>query len=157
MFVSQFTVSFANSPFTSVDTAIIRSSHRRCSLRKTVLRNFTNFTEKHLCQISFFLRPATLLKKRLWHRCYPMNFVKFLRTSFSQNTSEGCFCIIRSSRRWCCPKQVFLEILQNSQENSCAKDSFLIKLQIYRVNNFIKRFRHICLLLNSSKFIITLF
>ena len=146
MFVSQFTVSFANSPFTSVDTAIIRSSHRRW-----------NFTEKHLCQISFFLRLASLLKKRLWHRCYPMNFVKFLRTSFSQNTSEGCFCIIRSSRRWCCPKQVFLEILQNSQENACAKDSFLIKLQIYRVNNFIKRFRHICLLLNSSKFIITLF
>ena len=24
--------------------------------------------------------PATLLKKRLWHRCFPVNFVKFLRT-----------------------------------------------------------------------------
>ena len=22
------------------------------------------------------LRPATLLKKRLWHRCFPVNFVK---------------------------------------------------------------------------------
>ena len=33
------------------------------------------------------LRPATLLKKRLWHRCFPMNFVKFLRTPFLQNTS----------------------------------------------------------------------
>ena len=32
-------------------------------------------------------RPATLLKKRLWHRCFPMNFAKFLRTTFSQNTS----------------------------------------------------------------------
>ena len=27
-------------------------------------------------------RPATLFKKRLWHRCFPVNFVKFLRTSF---------------------------------------------------------------------------
>ena len=27
-------------------------------------------------------RPATLLKKRLWHRCFNVNFVKFLRTSF---------------------------------------------------------------------------
>ena len=27
-------------------------------------------------------RPATLLKKRLWHRCFPMNFPKFLRTPF---------------------------------------------------------------------------
>ena len=26
-------------------------------------------------------------------------------------------------------KKVFLEISQNSQENSCAEDSFLIKLQ----------------------------
>ena len=28
------------------------------------------------------LRPATLLKKRLWHRCFPVNLVKFLRTPF---------------------------------------------------------------------------
>ena len=26
------------------------------------------------------------LKKRLWHRCFPVNFAKFLRSSFSQNT-----------------------------------------------------------------------
>ena len=32
-------------------------------------------------------RPATLLKKRLWHRCFPVNFVTFLRTPFLQNTS----------------------------------------------------------------------
>ena len=33
------------------------------------------------------LRPATLFKKRLWQRCFPVNFVKFLRALFSQNTS----------------------------------------------------------------------
>ena len=33
------------------------------------------------------LKPATLLKKRLRHRCFPVNFAKFLRTSFLQNTS----------------------------------------------------------------------
>ena len=27
------------------------------------------------------------LKKRLWHRCFPVNFAKFLKTPFSQNTS----------------------------------------------------------------------
>ena len=32
-------------------------------------------------------RPVTLLKKRLWHRCFPVNYVKFLRTPFLQNTS----------------------------------------------------------------------
>ena len=50
-------------------------------------RNFTKFTGKHLNQSLFFnkvaaLRPETLLKKRLWHRCFPMNFLKFLRTPF---------------------------------------------------------------------------
>ena len=54
---------------------------------KGVLRIFAKFTGKHLCQGLFFnkvagLRPATLLKKRLWHRCFPANFTKFLRTSF---------------------------------------------------------------------------
>ena len=35
--------------------------------------------------------PATLIKKSLWHRCFPVNFAKFLRTSFLQNTSCGWF------------------------------------------------------------------
>ena len=30
---------------------------------------------------------ATLLKKRLRRRCFPVDFAKFLRTPFSQNTS----------------------------------------------------------------------
>ena len=37
------------------------------------------------------VQPATLLKKRLWHSCFPVNFAKFLRTPFLQNTSTGCF------------------------------------------------------------------
>ena len=28
------------------------------------------------------VEPATLLKKRLWHRCFPVNFAEFLRTPF---------------------------------------------------------------------------
>ena len=30
-------------------------------------------------------------KKRLWHRCFPVNFAKFLRHLFLQNTSGECF------------------------------------------------------------------
>ena len=33
------------------------------------------------------IRLATFLEKRLWHRCFPVNFAKFLRTPFLQNTS----------------------------------------------------------------------
>ena len=70
-----------------------RSSHQGYSVKKGILKNFTKFTEKHLCQSLFFnqvagLRPATLLKKRLWHRCFLVNFVKFLKAPFLQNTSD---------------------------------------------------------------------
>ena len=47
--------------------------------------NFSNFTDKHLYQSLFFNKivdPAFLSKKRFWHRCFPVNFEKFLRTSF---------------------------------------------------------------------------
>ena len=30
---------------------------------------------------------STLLKKKLWRRCFSVNFTKFLRTPFIQNTS----------------------------------------------------------------------
>ena len=69
-----------------------RSSHRRCSVRKALLGNFAKFRGKHLCLSLFFNkiagRPATLLKKRLRHRCFPVNFAKFLITLSLQNTSE---------------------------------------------------------------------
>ena len=71
-----------------------RRSHRSCSLRKGVLRNFAKFTGKHLCQSLFFNKVAGLspeacnfIKKRLWRRCFPVNFAKFQRTPFLQNTS----------------------------------------------------------------------
>ena len=68
-------------------TVLFRSSHQRCSKKKGVLKNFVKFTGKHLCQSLFFnkveeLRPATLWKKRLWRRCFPVDFAKFLRTPF---------------------------------------------------------------------------
>ena len=58
-------------------------SHPQVFCEKGALRNFAKFTGKHLCQSLFFnkvagLRPATLLKRRLWHKCFPANFAKFL-------------------------------------------------------------------------------
>ena len=40
------------------------------------------------------LRPATLLKKRLWHRRFPVDFAKFLRTPFfTQHFHRMLLCI----------------------------------------------------------------
>ena len=66
---------------------MIRNSRPEVFCEIGVLRNFVKFIRKHLCQKLFFnkvagLRPGTLLKKGLWLRCFPVNFVKFLRTPF---------------------------------------------------------------------------
>ena len=69
-----------------------RGSRPEVLFKKDALRNFTKFTGKHLCQSLFFnqaagLRPAASFAKRLWHRCFPVSFAKFLKTPFLQNTS----------------------------------------------------------------------
>ena len=45
--------------------------------KKGVFIHFAKFTGKHLR-----LRPAALLKKRLWCRCLTVKFAKFIRTPF---------------------------------------------------------------------------
>ena len=93
----------------------LRSSHRRCSIKKGVLKNFANITGKHLCSISFdrsshwrcsvekvffkffqisqentsvVVSLIKFFKKRLQHRCFPVKFSKFLRTHISKNIYE---------------------------------------------------------------------
>ena len=68
-------------------TLIFRSILLEVFCEKSVLKRFAKFTGKHFCQSLFFnkvagLRPATLLKKRLWYRYFLVNFAKFLRISF---------------------------------------------------------------------------
>ena len=52
-----------------------RNSREDVFCKKSVLKNFAKFTGKHVRLSLFFnkvasLLPATLLKKRLWHRCF---------------------------------------------------------------------------------------
>ena len=70
-FVNNGTFFFRNSKLRSgMAPSINRSSHRRCSIRKGLLRNFVKFTSA-----------------RVWHRFFPVNFAKCLRIPFQQNTS----------------------------------------------------------------------
>ena len=91
--LSQFNIS------NKVTSMIInRSSHRRCSVRKGFfIRNCAKITGKYLCQSLYFNKvgSAALLKQRLRHRCFPINFAKFLRTPFLQNTSGRLLLNIR--------------------------------------------------------------
>ena len=64
---------------------------QRCSVKKVFLEISRNSQENARARVSFFnkvagLRTATLLEKRLWQRCFPVNFAKFLGTpSFTEH------------------------------------------------------------------------
>ena len=75
--------------------------------KKGVLRKFAKFTGKHPYRSLFFNkvvghRPATLLKKGLCYRYFPVNIAKFLRASFLTEHHRGCF--------WSSHSQIFLKI-----------------------------------------------
>ena len=69
---------------------IIRSSQRICSIKKVFLQILQNSQ-----RVSFLIKLQALaynfIKKGLWHRCFPVNFAKFLRALFHR-TPRDCFC-----------------------------------------------------------------
>ena len=59
----------------------------KASVKKMFVKISQDLVENNSARVFFFnksagLRPATLLKKRLWHRYFPVNFVKFPGTPF---------------------------------------------------------------------------
>ena len=76
-------------------------------------------------------RPTTLLKKKLWHRYFPVNFAKFRRTTFLKNTpgrlllNLATTCLFKSPSNivftmlYCKPKldMLFQMIIVNNHPN----------------------------------------
>ena len=71
-----------------------------------------------------------------YSNCYIcFSFITIINSFASQlSLHYYWYCINQKhSPRWCSAKKVFLQISQNSQEKTSAKDLLLMKLQIYRV------------------------
>ena len=64
-------------PFFRIIMCFDRSSHWRCFIKKVFLK--ISQSQKNT---------LTRVKKRPWHRCFPVNFTKFLKTPFLQDTSR---------------------------------------------------------------------
>ena len=59
-------------------------------------------------------RPQTFFKKSLWHRCFPVNSVKFLRTRFLQNPSgQLLLLIVRNDYRI-----IYIKVFENRAKTS---------------------------------------
>ena len=81
------------------EAVVQRSSRSEVFCTKGALKILQNSQENHCARVSFFnkvagLRSATLLKKRLWQKCFPLNFAKFLGTPFLQNTSWRLLLVV---------------------------------------------------------------
>ena len=71
---------------------IFRSSHSDGSVKKVFLKISQNLQENICVRVSFSkLQASNSLKKRFWHNCFPVNFAKFFKKTFLQNTSGACF------------------------------------------------------------------
>ena len=57
-------------------------------------------------------RPASILKKRFPQRCFPVNFAKFLRTSFDRAPPDDCFLSLSVNFK----KFFGISLLQNTSE-----------------------------------------
>ena len=58
----------------------VRGSRTQMFFKIVVFKNFTNFTRKHLCRSLLVIKLQAL--RRFQHRCFPVKYVKFLRTTF---------------------------------------------------------------------------
>ena len=86
--------------FLDRDNKTKRSSRPEMFCENTCARGASQMSqEKTSARVSFLIKlqtwgqlfkyscRPTSLKKRPWHRCFRVNFVKFVRTPFTQNTS----------------------------------------------------------------------
>ena len=109
-FVSQFTVPFTNSSFTTIHTAIIRSRHPLVFCKTSVVKNFVKNHKKtpgpeSRFQWSCRSTEFKFIKKRDSATVFFVNFSKFLKTHFSNNPLDDSFCINTSFV--CCPTKTF--------------------------------------------------
>ena len=88
-------ISWCNIRYLGSLKVAIRKQGNWCYYQSLAKGN-ANFNLKS-CYRRSHQRPATFLKKWLWYRCFPVNFVKFLKTTFLQNTSEQLLLLLS---RW---------------------------------------------------------
>ena len=98
-----------------------KSSRPQMFFKIIVLKNFVSFTGKHLCW-----RLINLIKKKLQHRCFPVNIVKLFKSSFFIDHLRWLFLGTGINR-------IYSEkyLLQNSKDNMRRNsDMMLYALQL---------------------------
>ena len=87
-----------------------RSSRSQLFYKLYVLQSFSKLTGKQLCCSLFLINLQVCIKKRHHHRCFPLIFTIFLRTTFfvkhvqvtdsEDNSKIGYFWVRNNTIRW---------------------------------------------------------
>ena len=120
------------------EVVVQRSSRPEVFFTKGVLKDFAKLTGKCLCQSLFFnkvadLRSVTLLQKRLWHRCFPVDFAKFLRTPFFTEPLQWLFLKFISHQT----KEIFYVNTKFMENQSWSKNKHFLLFLILMLKNLI--------------------
>ena len=65
---------------------MLRNNHQRCSVRKSVLKNFEKFTGKHLCQSLLFNKIEALTTAS---ECCQISFRKIPETAIHTDSKQS--------------------------------------------------------------------
>ena len=95
-------------------------------VNKGVYKNFANFTGKPLCWS--LLQACNFIKKRLHHWCFPVKFVKYLRTSSLKKICERLLLFVSPQNT----------IAKSSAEFGLDETLAKYKVSFIEQNNFIR-------------------
>ena len=95
--------------------------------------SFRKYKRKVVLKFTCRPQPATFLKTRLWHRCFSVNFVKFLRTSFSIQHLQWLLLNFKGKHQWW---SLFLTNLQTFRSATLLKRDSNADVFLWNLRNF---------------------
>ena len=99
--------------FNALTLKSTETDSQRCSVKKVFLEISPNSQENTCTRVSFL---KTLQALGLWHRCFPVNFAKFLRSPFFIEHLWWLLLKVTTLRWLLCQidvqKQLFADVLQ---------------------------------------------
>ena len=99
------------------------SSHKKCSVKKGVLKNFAKFSGQHLCQSLFFHKvsgPSTFLQKETLAKVFSCEFFEIFKNTF-----------FTEHLRWLLLKLVIAQYLRVIVTNIFRRNCWQMFLQLY--------------------------
>ena len=116
-------------------------SSRRCSVKRVLLKISHSLQENPCPRVSFL----TSFKKRFWHRCFSVNFAKFLRAPFFIEHLRWLLLRLYHFQREFDSSQVYLNLIfdtENFMYVSFREIPSELKFRVILIGIYYKNFKN---------------